>query len=336
MEAIKDVIWCLNTLADGCGALASVLLRFNELVGARVLAFVLLLCDSIGHFSRNLGYGVYYLYKDFVLFLNDIAFAVVSVGSTVEDAIDGTAQCVVLVVRMVHSLVYLVMAAITATIGVVLAAVIYVWSSIGYLLLLLLRSCLLLLQLLPYTLSQAFICTCRGLAYLADGAWQSVIATVAFFSGAAVGSVGSVRTFVWTQPRDVYSGIAILCVCLVLVRLGSRLNLHGRLARRIAALRRSRSSSESGTSSTETTPPPFTMTLRRSTRQDKLKSLQRQLEQEREKQLCVVCQDAERSIILLPCRHFALCRSCIEALLERQHTCPVCRNLIYEIIPVYA
>ncbi|KAM7303794.1 E3 ubiquitin-protein ligase RNF26 [Ixodes scapularis] len=71
-------------------------------------------------------------------------------------------------------------------------------------------------------------------------------------------------------------------------------------------------------------------------RRDRLQCLERELEQEREKQLCVVCQDEERCVILLPCGHFALCVACMETLLEMQPTCPVCRHFINRVVRVYA
>ena len=39
---------------------------------------------------------------------------------------------------------------------------------------------------------------------------------------------------------------------------------------------------------------------------------------------CTVCMDAERSILLLPCRHLALCETCS----NKCSKCPICRTTI--------
>lgn len=50
---------------------------------------------------------------------------------------------------------------------------------------------------------------------------------------------------------------------------------------------------------------------------------------------CVVCMDAEKSIVLLPCRHAQLCNSCAESCKQRDGLCPTCRVEIKEILPIY-
>jgi hypothetical protein len=56
-------------------------------------------------------------------------------------------------------------------------------------------------------------------------------------------------------------------------------------------------------------------------------------------QSCVVCRDAPRSVLLLPCRHLALCQGCCEEMQQpaqrrgrsaakqrKAIDCPVCRQ----------
>ncbi|PKA59535.1 hypothetical protein AXF42_Ash016559 [Apostasia shenzhenica] len=50
-----------------------------------------------------------------------------------------------------------------------------------------------------------------------------------------------------------------------------------------------------------------------------------------EKVLCRVCFEAEICMVLLPCRHRTLCRSCA----EKCKKCPICRIAIEERMPVY-
>ena len=63
--------------------------------------------------------------------------------------------------------------------------------------------------------------------------------------------------------------------------------------------------------------------------------LYRELEQERESQLCIVCQDKVKCVILLPCRHLCLCEACRSAIITRDNTCPVCRRPILESLRVF-
>ncbi|XVF53953.1 hypothetical protein PTKIN_Ptkin05aG0141800 [Pterospermum kingtungense] len=50
-----------------------------------------------------------------------------------------------------------------------------------------------------------------------------------------------------------------------------------------------------------------------------------------EKVLCRVCFEREISVVLLPCRHRILCRTCC----EKCRKCPICRVSIEERLPVY-
>lgn len=51
--------------------------------------------------------------------------------------------------------------------------------------------------------------------------------------------------------------------------------------------------------------------------------------------LCVICQDRPKSILLLPCRHLCLCRNCIYHLRAYRSICPLCRENFRETIQVY-
>lgn len=44
-----------------------------------------------------------------------------------------------------------------------------------------------------------------------------------------------------------------------------------------------------------------------------------------ENQVCVVCRQNPREMIMLPCGHVCLCEDCAEEITE---TCPVCRRKI--------
>lgn len=55
---------------------------------------------------------------------------------------------------------------------------------------------------------------------------------------------------------------------------------------------------------------------------------------EREQRVCVVCQENEKSTLLMPCRHLCLCAPC--AARPEVTTCPLCRAQITDRIAVYA
>ncbi|XP_057365035.1 uncharacterized protein LOC130685728 [Daphnia carinata] len=63
--------------------------------------------------------------------------------------------------------------------------------------------------------------------------------------------------------------------------------------------------------------------------------LLRQLEQEREDKLCVICHDHFKCVILLPCRHFCLCQTCVDTIQESNPICPLCRHFVTHSLKVY-
>jgi len=57
---------------------------------------------------------------------------------------------------------------------------------------------------------------------------------------------------------------------------------------------------------------------------------------EEEEHLCVVCEDGKKEIMLLPCKHMCLCKSCANKCLMKQITeCPMCRTKIGDSIEVF-
>ncbi|CAG9578871.1 unnamed protein product [Danaus chrysippus] len=51
--------------------------------------------------------------------------------------------------------------------------------------------------------------------------------------------------------------------------------------------------------------------------------------------LCVICQERQKCVLTLPCRHVCLCTECCMRLYDYQRTCPVCRTFIYHSVTVY-
>ena len=71
----------------------------------------------------------------------------------------------------------------------------------------------------------------------------------------------------------------------------------------------------------------------------KTDDLRAELDQERDRHLCVVCQDQPKNMIVMPCRHLCLCAGCSRELLRvrqwRGSMCPLCRGRITKILEVY-
>ncbi|CAH1785337.1 unnamed protein product [Owenia fusiformis] len=67
--------------------------------------------------------------------------------------------------------------------------------------------------------------------------------------------------------------------------------------------------------------------------------VERQLENERDKRLCVVCQDNVKNVLIMPCKHMCLCVTCAHAIvssrLVNRRICPLCRVQIREVMDVY-
>lgn len=51
--------------------------------------------------------------------------------------------------------------------------------------------------------------------------------------------------------------------------------------------------------------------------------------------LCVVCHDQHRSVLLLPCKHLCLCRDCYRKLKDYNRQCPLCRTAFRHNMKVY-
>lgn len=67
---------------------------------------------------------------------------------------------------------------------------------------------------------------------------------------------------------------------------------------------------------------------------EKDRMLRERIDGEREQRLCVICQEEEKSCLLLPCRHLCLCKACSKR--PELETCPLCRGNILEKIDVYS
>ncbi|KAK2147744.1 hypothetical protein LSH36_538g02060 [Paralvinella palmiformis] len=67
--------------------------------------------------------------------------------------------------------------------------------------------------------------------------------------------------------------------------------------------------------------------------------LERHLENERDKRLCVVCQYNPKNVLILPCKHMCMCVACAhEIATSSNHSrriCPLCRSRIDTVMDVF-
>ena len=55
-----------------------------------------------------------------------------------------------------------------------------------------------------------------------------------------------------------------------------------------------------------------------------------------EETMCVVCMDAPKDRIVLPCMHLCACGPCAQRLLELDAPCPVCRGPVERMAQVFS
>lgn len=102
-----------------------------------------------------------------------------------------------------------------------------------------------------------------------------------------------------------------------------------------------------GTAAEDEEPPARTFVLRQPTKEElgeleeirkptrenlgELEKVQQELNNLEIEQQCVVCCDAPRSVVLIPCKHLAVCADCSKLLKD----CPVCRTKIQTAIEIF-
>ena len=66
--------------------------------------------------------------------------------------------------------------------------------------------------------------------------------------------------------------------------------------------------------------------------------LKYELEREKDKRLCVICQDKIKNVLLLPCRHVCLCHQCLQDIRHghiQLANCPLCRQVVQSTMKVF-
>lgn len=339
MNVISAILWTLSSVTDGCIAAVCLLLRVNELLGSIILGACFYATTVLRYFGKCLCQA----YTELTFFCQDIVSFVGFIVNVTDAIVHGSVDCIIKTLSALVRLgAFLKTSFVNGYYGVVSTASVVVSSCYSFLALLL-NSAVLLLQMLPYIAVQVGRYALYVVSGIAKFILTCVMAAVDSVVSAIVTTACVLSQFLFGQPGDVYTGLVILLLTAIILKIAVRTRAHRTVWRRVLRLvntitywkRRRQPGGRRGSPS----PPPFTMTLRRTTalRRDRMNRLEQELEQEREKQLCVVCLSEARSVILLPCRHFALCTQCLGTLFQQQRqTCPMCRHTIYEAIPVYA
>ncbi len=69
---------------------------------------------------------------------------------------------------------------------------------------------------------------------------------------------------------------------------------------------------------------------------DELRRLERKTIDLTDRITCIVCQERERDLVILPCKHLCLCHTCADKICaSKDKTCPVCRQKISDTVEFY-
>lgn len=69
--------------------------------------------------------------------------------------------------------------------------------------------------------------------------------------------------------------------------------------------------------------------------EDAVEAIASELREERDAHLCAICHHAERTTVLLPCRHAVLCDTCAKTVRDTSGRCPLCRAAIEDGMRVF-
>ena len=64
-----------------------------------------------------------------------------------------------------------------------------------------------------------------------------------------------------------------------------------------------------------------------------IEELEKSVQDEEDKRLCIICDDQNRTIVLLPCKHMCMCKTCLGR--QTWKTCPLCREPVDTDMEIY-
>lgn len=307
MWTLPSVMCAATSVFEGTTSFVNAIFRFNYLLGSLIMKAATGVYRHAAETCIALYTGVAYAFYDLLHFVYELYSLIFSVSDVVEllarGVVDSAYYACYGVQHGVHFLWGLACDIVRTLTGGAMTIVIVV----SYLCSLLLRSGLLLLELPPRLLRQAGDWTYTGICAIC----HQLMSFVTSISGLTVAAVLKAVRDVWRtlffQPGDVYIGLCMLLAFAACLKLWSRWGRDWLRCRQ-----------------------------RHWRRRAPCEKKQQPAQQVTQQETCVVCQDAPRSVLLLPCRHFSLCEDCTRILLEEGHDCPICRHPIYEALTVFS
>ena len=68
---------------------------------------------------------------------------------------------------------------------------------------------------------------------------------------------------------------------------------------------------------------------------EELRNLKKDFRDVSDKLICIICQENDREVVILPCKHLCLCQFCADKIKGNKKTCPVCRQPISDYLTFY-
>ncbi|XP_064457508.1 uncharacterized protein LOC135368269 [Ornithodoros turicata] len=297
---------CLVTsVLETAASLLNAFFRFNYLIGSGITTCATTLCGYASDAISGIYLGITYAFGDLFHFLRELCTLIFSFSDGVQAIACAVVNSVFLACSGTQSaLVFLWTIACNVIDAIADGAVAAILLA-RHLVNLLLDSALLLLELPPRLLRQVCQWTYHGICV----SYQTLASSAKAVSGLTAATTLQILRDLWRflfhQPVDVYTGLIFVAISAFLFKLWRRCGRSW--MQKVRGRRRDSQAMKRHKPSSQAEP----------------------------HDLCVVCQDSPRGVLLLPCRHFSLCEECASHLLEFGHSCPICRHPIYEALTVY-
>ncbi|KAL1431698.1 hypothetical protein MTO96_013807 [Rhipicephalus appendiculatus] len=232
MNVIATVLWTLSSLTDGFIAAVLLLLRVNEFLGSIIIGA----CFYATTVLRYLLKCLYQAYIELTFFCQDIVSFVGFIINVTDALVHGSADCVVKTFdALLRLAAFLKTSFVNGCSGVASAACTVVSSCYGFLTLLL-NSAVLLLQMLPYTAFQVGRYAFYGVSVTVRSIVTCVTVAVGSVVSAVVSAACVLSQFLFGQPEDVYTGLIILLLTAITLKIAVRARAHQTVWRRLLRL----------------------------------------------------------------------------------------------------
>ncbi|KAH8019028.1 hypothetical protein MRX96_030018 [Rhipicephalus microplus] len=222
MDISETEPWTFRYLVDGCIAVLFGLLQVNDYLGNIIIG----VCVSATRWLHCLDNCLCCAYVVLTYCCQDIAFFVCCMVNVTDALVHGSADCVVKTFgALLHLTAFLKTSFANGCNGMASAAC-AVLSWYHSFLALLMNSAVLLLQMLPYTAFQVGRYALNGVAVTVKSIKTCVTVAVDIFMSAVVYVACGLSQFLFGQPVDVNTGLGILLLIAVIVKIAVRARAH--------------------------------------------------------------------------------------------------------------